>query len=241
MVSSTRNNPSVSSCPVRSPETTTKIDLSKLSAESRELYSCTTAYFESLAKEKDQRIGKLEKEVLELRERVQILNNELDDNAAYIRRETLVISGGVPPAATGETCKAIIIELLKQQVKLNIDPADISVANRVGTKIRQGPDRRSIIFKLCRRELKYHILSACRQQRPNYYVNESLTPTRSKVLYVFRQAKKKWSQTIKNLRTSDGLSFAACSLFPGTPPLLSDAPDNSQYTQVAGGLCICGA
>ena len=204
MVSGTRNNPYVSSCPARSSETTTKIDLSKLSAESRELYSCITAYFESLVKEKDQRISKLEKEVLELRERVQILDNELDDNAAYIRRETLVMSGGVPPAAAGENCKATVIELLKQQVKLNIDPADISVAHRVGTKVKQGPDRRNIIFKLCRRELKYDILSACRQQRPNYYVNESLTPTRNKVLYVLRQAKKKWPQKIRNLRTSDG-------------------------------------
>ena len=191
MVSGTRNNPSVSSCPVRSLETTNKIHLSKLSAESRELYSCITAYFESLVKEKDQKIGKLEREVLELRERVQISDNELDDNAAYLRRETLVMSSGVPPAATGENCKAIIIELLKQQVKLNIGPADISVAHRVRTKVRQGSDRRSIIFKLCRRELKYDILSACRQQIPNYYVNESLTPTRNKVLYVLRQTKKK--------------------------------------------------
>ena len=181
-----------------------KIDLSKLSAESRELIACITAYFEGLVKEKDQRISKLETEVTELRERTQVLENELDENAAYMRRETLVMSGCIPPATIGENCKATVIELLKQQVKLNIDPVDISVAHRLGAKAKQGPDKRNIIFKLTRRELKYDILGACRQQRPSYYINESLTPTRNKMLFTLRQARKKFPHKIRNLRTSDG-------------------------------------
>ena len=184
------------------------IDVSKLSPEGKELFSCITAFFERIMKDKDLKISRLEEEVSQLKEKTNELENELDENAAYMRRETLVMSGAPSVSAQNENCKSMVIELLKQHVKLKIDSTDISVAHRVGAKPNQGPDKRNIVFKLCRRELKYDILSACRQQRPPFYINESLTPTRAKILYALRQLKRKFPLRLRYLRTTDGTVYA---------------------------------
>ena len=127
----------------------------------------------------------------------------MDDDAAYSRKDSLIMSGNIPDGSRDEVCKSIVSNLLKEQVHVNIDPRDISIAHRVGNKRQLGPDKQNIIFKLCGRDLKYDIINACRQLQPNYYINESLTPTRSKVFYILRQAKNKYSR-IKSIRTIEG-------------------------------------
>ena len=114
------------------------------------------------------------------------------------------MSSNVPTDTRDEDCKAIVINVMKEQLQLIINPSDISVAHRVGLRKHQSPDRRNIVFKLCRRDLKYDILSACRQQRPKFFVNESLTPTRNKILSILRRAKNKHPSTIKSLRSYEG-------------------------------------
>ena len=180
------------------------IDLTKLSSESKELFQCISQYFEGLMLEKDRIIKKLENDVSNLKDKIELIQNEIDDNAAYIRRETLIVSGNIPAGTHNEDCKSIVVNMMQQQLKLNLSPNDISVAHRVGFRKPQGPDRRSIVFKLCRRDMKYEILSACRQQRPNFFVNESLTSTRNRVLYILRRAKKKYPSKIKSLRSFEG-------------------------------------
>ena len=88
---------------------------------------------------------------------------------------------------------------------LVIKSDDISTAHRLGRKpdgSRQ--DKRSIIFKLCRRDLKREIIQACRSQKPNFYINEYLTPTRGTIMYVLRKAKQMDPTKIGNARTSEG-------------------------------------
>ena len=82
---------------------------------------------------------------------------------------------------------------LIKDFNLIVNPADISVAHRLGRKPDQGPDKRKIVVELCRRETKQDLLKACRVVKPrNFYVNETLTRTRSTVLYGLRQARKKY-------------------------------------------------
>ena len=79
------------------------------------------------------------------------------------------------------------------------------------------------MFKLCRRDLKYDILSACRQQKPTFFINESLTPTRNRVLYILRRAKQKYPLKIKSVRAYEGSVSAYLSPVgretPGILPL----------------------
>ena len=163
-----------------------------------------TKYFDNLMTEKNKRIEDLEREVISLRDRIDRLEDVQDDNAAYMRRESLVMSGGIPNGTRDENCKTIVVELLRSQVRLNLDINDISIAHRIGRKKQQGIDNRNIFFKLCRRDLKYDILHACRQYRPKFYINESLTPTRNKTLYILRQVKKKFPRRVRTVRTNDG-------------------------------------
>ena len=63
-------------------------------------------------------------------------------------------------------------------LKINVSSTDISTAHRVDKKTsNQQVDKRNIIMKLCRRGLKGDVLRACRQLKPDFYINESLTPT----------------------------------------------------------------
>jgi len=63
---------------------------------------------------------------------------------------------------------------------------------------------RKILFKLVRRDLKADILNACRNARPDFYVNESLTPSRDKIYFILRKAARKYPEKIHHCKTFDG-------------------------------------
>ena len=132
------------------------------------------------------------------------MENHIDATDSYERRDTLVISGQVPDVREGENCSTIVRNLLRN-MNLNIKEDDLSTAHRIGRRPLTGkPDRRNIIFKLCRRDTKRDILDACRQQKPPFYINESLTPTRSAIMFVLRKVKKDHPGVISSVRTTDG-------------------------------------
>ena len=110
-------------------------------------------------------------EIKDLQQRVDVLEEQVDANSAYERRETLIISGNIPAATINGNCSNIVTSLLKNDVKLQLRLDDISTADRIGKKpISHAPDKRSIIFKLCRRDLKYDILNACKESKPSFYI-----------------------------------------------------------------------
>ena len=143
--------------------------------------------------DKTAQIEALTNEVTCLKKKINKLEEKTDDAEAYERKDVLVFSGeGIPSVEIGENCTALVCDLTEKQLKLKINNSDISTSHRVGRKpANQSIDRRNIIVKLCRRDLKNDILSACRNIKPNFYVNESLTPVRSSILYVLRQARRK--------------------------------------------------
>ena len=219
VVSENMNSPDTVASPALAPS---DINLSKLAPESRELFNCITLYFDRIMAEKDSRISKLEEEAARMKDRIDTLENELDSNAAYLRRETLIISGDIPIGHRNENCKSIIVDMLRQGVNINVSANDISVAHRVGILRQQGPDRRGIMFKLCRRDLKYDILSACRQQKPKFFINESLTPTRNRILYILRRSKQKYPAKIRSIRSFEG--SVTVYLSPLGRPLQGNVP-----------------
>ena len=96
-------------------------------------------------------------------------------------------------------------QLLRDHVKVNINANDISAAHRIGSKPKtQGPDKRGIIVKLCRRNIKSEIFSACKNHKPPFYVNENLTPTRNKILYLLRNAKRMYPNRISSCKSFEG-------------------------------------
>jgi len=97
------------------------------------------------------------------------------------------------------------VDLLKNKTNFIIHKDDISVSHRIGAKPKkQGPDLRKIMFKLVRRDLKPDILNACKSIKPDFYVNESLTPIRDRVYYLLRKVAKNNPKVIHHCKALDG-------------------------------------
>ena len=167
----------------------------------------------------------MQKEIDFLKKRVHVLEGLVDDEDAYVRRETIIFSGTEIPASTqGEICNNVIRDVIRKKLKINLQESDISVAHRAGKKRNtQGPDRRGIQVRFCRRDIKRQIMLTKRDNSdPNHtlYSNESLTPKRRSILFALRKMKKMFGSIVKGCISQDGRVYAF------TPN--SAAPQSSQ-------------
>ena len=111
------------------------LDVKSLSAEGQIIVALVTAHFDKVMKEKDERIENLEATVNTLKDKINSFEQQMDDNSAYSRRDTLVISGNnLPIMNPNENCSEIVRSLLKDQIRLVIKPDDISTAHRLGRR-----------------------------------------------------------------------------------------------------------
>ena len=169
----------------------------------------STELFKSCA-EKDTKIAALEAKNLAMTEKVGYLLEKVDDEDAYIRRESLIFGGKSIPTDPSVNCAQTVVSLLRSKLQITIDPKDISVAHRLGQRKanQQGPDNRHIIAKFCRRDLKRDILGAARTKKPTeLFVNESLTKLRQKIMRALRQAKREHPDVISGMNTIEGRVF----------------------------------
>lgn len=193
--------------------------------DGRELKSTLTAFYEDLkyefgkmfdemksefveiCKAKDVEIKKLNDEVYSLRNRLIKLEDRIDDQEAYERRDTLIISGDKLPVATpNENCEQIVCKILEDNLSMKMSSSAISVSHRLGSKsISQKPDKRKIIVKLCRREDKMNILRSAKNMKPDkLFINESLTPQRQEIATALRRAKRELPNIITGTNSIDG-------------------------------------
>ena len=183
-------------------------DISLLTKEGKLIVSLIFKRFDQMEqtlKAKDEKISALESSMNKLQKRLDTLEQQIDSNSNYERRDTLVISGNIPQAQPNENCIDIVRNSIKNEMRLIIDEKDISTAHRLGRKPENGQrDKRSIIFKLCRRETKRDILQACRTSKPKFYINEHLTPTRSTIMFALRKAHQMDPNKIGVARTREG-------------------------------------
>lgn len=166
--------------------------------------------FAALLSVKNKEIDQLKLAVSTLKAQVHKLEEKANDSEAFERRDTIVVSGeGVPIVESGEICSNIVSDLVKNKLRINLNPSDISTAHRAGPKpsSQRGSDRRSIMVKLCRRELKQELLVACRNLKPNIFINESLTPTRKTIMYVLRQMKRQCPTKVSGCSSHEGRVF----------------------------------
>ena len=161
---------------------------------------------------RDVKIASLETEVEFLKKKFKKMESLVDDADAYERRDTVIFSGpAIPECNIRENCSEIIQGILKNEMKINVSNHDISTVHRLGPKPRtQGPDKRVIVAKFCRRDLKGEILTASRRQNKpaRIYANESLTPPRLKIYNTLRQMKREHPELVCGVSSYDGRVFA---------------------------------
>ena len=174
-------------------------------------------------------------EIKQLKDQIHILDGNLakmkeniDEGDAYERRDTILLSGNsIPVFSQGENTANIAIQIFKNELRMEVSERDISVAHRVGKKpANQQPDKRNIILKLCRRDLKRPLIIASRklptEQRQNIHINESLTPTRSTILYALRQVKREHPGLVKGCSSFEGRIYAFTAPPHGAPATNKD-------------------
>ena len=166
--------------------------------------------FVSVVEQQDAKINELRAEITVMKKQISSLEEKIDDNEAYERRDSLVLSGNaIPPCNNNEDCMEVVKEVVSKHLRYIIQPTDISVVHRLGKKpISQKPDRRNIIIKFCRRNTKMDLLAAARKMKPqDVFLNESLTPQRQNISYALRKAKREFPSIISGTSTIDGRVF----------------------------------
>lgn len=157
-------------------------------------------------------IGNLKSEISTLNKRVTKLEAYVDEEDSYERRDTVILSGeAVPNFSPNESCQEVLIKVVKDNLHLEITPGDISTVHRLGRKPDSNlPDKRSIIVKLTRRDLKREFCASARKlKRPSkLFVNESLTPKRSTIYKTLRSIKKDHGDLVTGCTTMDGRVYA---------------------------------
>ena len=159
---------------------------------------------------KNMEITELKSEVTTLQGEVKKLKCLVDDADAYERKDTIIVSGDALPAATtGEVSSEIIRAVVGNELKFNLPADGISTAHRLGKKpTNQTVDKRNIIVKLVRRDLKHELIKASRHQpKPaRLFISESLTPSRQTLLFALRRMKK--SGLIQGCHSYEGRVYA---------------------------------
>ena len=163
--------------------------------------------FTKMYKTQDAKITRMEDEITCLKRHITKMEDKIQENDNYERRDTLVFSGSsVPPINNMEVCTELVSNLVKNTLKLNISPSDISTAHRLNT--RKSTNQRDIIVKFCRRDIKVDIMKACRSVKPaNLFVNEFLTPQSQTIAYVLRKAKKDFPSIVSGSTTLEGKNY----------------------------------
>ena len=147
--------------------------------------------------EKDKKLDLLTSEVNGLKEKIFDLESNIDTVDQYERRDTIILSGpSLPPETNNEHTATVVIDTIKDNLKINLKETDISVTHRLGPQKQQR--NRPIIVKLMNRSLKQDLVGACINLKPKLFINESLTPKRrnlfNTVLNIRRQLKAKFQQ-----------------------------------------------
>lgn len=185
--------------------------------------------FTNAISEKNEEIATMKVELTEanakinvLSENVKKLSFSLDALDAYQRRDSVIFSGKkLPRVEENESCPNIIRDLVRTHLKLQMDPL-ISTAHRIGkipAPSSDEPDRRDIIVRFCQKDVKNRVYEVARKLKvKDLYVNESLTPTRRKIMGVLRQVVKKHGNKVKSASTFNGNCFIYMPPAAGAPP-----------------------
>ena len=176
------------------------------------MFSSLQTQLIDITKKQDEKINKLSQENKCMAKKIEKLEEKLDAEDAYERKDSIIISGKkVAPFRAGETPKdtlELTTNLLREKLNYVLRPEEVSIIHRLGENKRRPTgtaDMRAIYVKLCRRSVKADLLSASRTAKVDeLYINEALSPPRNTIAYVLRVAKKKFPNIVSGSTTLDG-------------------------------------
>ena len=206
--------PTRSTSATHNPSTSSDLDFESLTPAAKKIVlfirEDLMAMKVELLDSKSQEIDSMKAEIRNLKTTVSRLEEKLDDSDSYERRDTVILSGdAIPPATSDEVCRDLVVNIVKEKLKINIASSDISTAHRVGKRpISQRPDNRKIVVKLCRRDIKRDLMYSRRNLKPEgLFISESLTPSRNTIMFVLRRIRRAHPNIVKGCTSIDGRVF----------------------------------
>ena len=154
--------------------------------------------------------------ITQLEQKIVSLERKIDATEAYERRDSIIISGAVPPSTQGreENSAAVAIDIIKKKLpSIEIEPKDISVAHRLQSKPAANgstPRPPNLYVKLVRRDLKKQLIAASKGQAKNadrIFINDSLTPQRTAIFRTLQRIRRD-HDIIKGVSSMEGEVFA---------------------------------
>ena len=184
---------------------------------------------------KDAKITHLETFCQNLQDKVLSLEDKMDAAEAHGRKDSVIISGAVPPLTQGETTKQVAVDLIKSKFPaVDIRPNDVSISHRLQPKrsnahVMKPPN---IYVKLCRRDLKQELIRASKNQpkesTDKIFLNESLTKQRSAVLQTLLKIKKNHN-VLKGVTSMDGDVYAYTPAEPAPASRDANRPRDKKH------------
>ena len=161
---------------------------------------------------KDERIGRLESEVGELKGKIDMLQERIEETESRDRQRDVIISGNCVCTAESENddIEGLVHRLLRGKVNYEIPTRRLVSASRLGKKpFHQGPDKRPIIIRFDDQRIKTDVIRAFRAVKPtDLYANENLTQVRSRILFTLRQVKRNYPQILNGCGSQNGRVYA---------------------------------
>ena len=156
-------------------------------------------------------------------EKIYTFEEKLDSAEAYGRKDSIIVSGAVPPVLEGENTKQVAINLLKSKFSgIEISPSDVSISHRLQPRFSNGQSAKppNIYMKLCRRDQKQLLIQASKNQPKDgtnkIFINSSLTKQRSAVLQTLLKIKKDHA-VIRGVTSMEGSVY----VYTPSPPSAS--------------------
>ena len=135
------------------------------------------------------------------------MTEQIDEIDAIMSSGDIGISGeGLTPVSRDEDVRKVETDIVKSKMNYELSFGDITTAFRAGRRpCYLAPDKRPIRVRISRPDLARDILNAARTVKPQHlFVNEWLTPTRSRFLATLRQAKRQFPQSIAACGSQSG-------------------------------------
>ena len=170
--------------------------------------------FKTELQARDEDIALLKSQVEHLKNKHSQQEERLSDFEQERLNNELIISHVGLPSSPG-TDATRITQALRSVLHVQLQESDITEVRRMGKPPTSGSDVRPFIFKIKDRSAKNRIMRACKQVKPSFSINESLTPYRRKLFKVLRDIRKENRSKLPVLFTKNGVIHAATSMDTG--------------------------
>ena len=163
--------------------------------------------FKNAMVQKDQQITQLRNETNILKNKLEKTESRLSDSDTVIRQRNIILSGNeLPKEESGENCTEVVRKLIQTKLRTIVPSTDIDAAFRIGKPSATGQQARtrSILVKFNKPESKKSLIASCKTYKPDFYINEDLSPEKQTIMYVLREAKRKFPNIVSGSSCVDG-------------------------------------